>query len=30
MNSNVSEIELKRINQRLPELNKLVKEDDAF
>ena len=30
MNSNVSEIELKRINQRLPELNKLVEEDDAF
>ena len=30
MNSNISEVELKGINRNLPNLKKLIEEDDAF
>ena len=30
MNINILEIELKRINKRLPELKRLIEEDDSF
>jgi hypothetical protein len=30
MNVNIPKLELKRINQRLPELQKLIEEDDSF